>query len=130
MTNDKKPPAKKAVRARKAPAPQKASAKAADAPDVMVDPLDALTERLERLEKLQEDQFLLAMKFSVVRSIHIITMMLEQSSAPPRYIAQAVEMANEATQKIVRAKELDEVRKLDIELQNQLRNVIGAFSKQ
>ncbi len=89
----------------------------------------ALSSRLESAEAAQEEQLLLIMKFGIVRSIGIMSLLVEQSSAPARVLEEAQETISEVTKKIVAAASLDEVRELDVRLQDQLRGLVRTFRR-
>jgi len=93
----------------------------------LLERLDRLDARLERIERIQEDDFLLIMKFVTIRTIGILAALVEQGSAPPRIVAEAQEMVSETYQKIREARDLEELRRLDAELSSRLRGVIGVF---
>ena len=89
----------------------------------------ALSSRLESAEAAQEEQLLLIMKFGIVRSIGIMSLLVEQSSAPARVLEEAQETISDVTKKIVAAASLDEVRELDVRLQDQLRGLVRTFRR-
>ena len=97
-------------------------------------PLRELTTRiaelestLERVRSTQETQFVQVMKFTVLRHISVLGLLMEQSAAPSRIKEQVRRMIDEEVRKIAQAKDLDKVRELDMALQQQVRGVIGAF---
>ncbi len=89
----------------------------------------ALSSLLESAEAAQEEQLLLVMKFGIVRSIGIMSLLVEQSSAPARVLEEAQETISDVTKKIVAAASLDEVRELDVRLQDQLRGLVRTFRR-
>ena len=98
-------------------------------------PLRELTTRiaelesmLERVRSAQETQFVQVMKFTVLRHISVLGLVMEQSATPSRIKEQVRRMIDEEVRKIAQAKDLDEVRELDMALQKQVRGVIGAFN--
>ena len=87
-----------------------------------------LESKLERVRSAQETQFVQVMKFTVLRHISVLGLLMEQSAAPSRIKEQVRRMIDEEVRKIAQAQDLDEVRELDMALQEQVRRVIGAFS--
>ncbi|MCH8284404.1 MAG: hypothetical protein J4N83_00830 [Chloroflexi bacterium] len=87
-----------------------------------------LESTLERVRSAQEAQFVQVMKFTVLRHISVLGLLMEQGAAPLRIKEQARRMIDEEVRKIAQAQDLDEVRELDMALQKQVRGVIGAFS--
>lgn len=93
----------------------------------LVASLERITARLERIERANEEQNLLVMKFLIVRSISILTLLVERSSAPERVRNEALRAAEEATTKIARATRLEELHEIDPQLQTQLKDIVRAF---
>ncbi|MCH7553149.1 MAG: hypothetical protein IIC82_04035 [Chloroflexi bacterium] len=89
----------------------------------------ALETRLATLEKAQERRFTELMKFSILRHISVLSLLLEQGSAPARVMEHGRALAHETAERIAAAKTMDEVRELDLALQQELRQVILAYGK-
>ncbi len=89
--------------------------------------LETLETALVQLQRSQELQFVQVMKFGILRHLSILGLLVEQSAAPPRIAAQVRERIDEAARRIAQAKELTEVRKIDVALQRDLRQTIAAF---
>jgi len=101
---------------------------AADVPELDLGAsLERITARLERIELANQEQHLLVMKFLIVRSISILTLLVERSSAPERVRNEALRAAEEATTKIARATSLEELHEIDPQLQTQLKDVVRTF---
>ena len=98
-------------------------------PALLTAEIEHLNARLDRIERSQEEQHLLVMKFLIVRSISMLTLLVEQSPAPQRIRAEALLAAEEATAKIAQARDLDELHQIDPHLQTQLKNVIRTFTQ-
>lgn len=67
------------------------------------------------------------MKFAVLRHISALSLIIEQSAAPPPIAAHIRRIGGETARKIAEAKGLDEVRELDMALQREVRHVLAAF---
>lgn len=89
----------------------------------------ALETRLATLEKAQERRFTELMKFSILRHISVLSLLLEQGSAPARVMEHGRALAHETAERIAAAETMDEVRELDLALQQELRQVILAYGK-
>ncbi|MEE9285620.1 MAG: hypothetical protein V3V35_07845 [Dehalococcoidia bacterium] len=89
--------------------------------------VDELESALERVQTTQATQFVQVMKFTVLRHASVLGLFVEQSGAPHRLKEQGRQMIDEVVPKIVQAESLDEVRELDVALQEQVRRVVAAF---
>ncbi len=91
--------------------------------------LKDLEEKLKGIESVQEERFLLVMKFFIVRNISILSLMVEQLPAPARIVAEAQNMISENTKKIFDASNLEEIREIDMALQDHLRGLLATFKR-
>ncbi len=111
------------------PAKARPAVKAQDALAPIEARLAKLESGLAQVQRNQHAQFMQLMKFSILRHLSMMALIVDQGQAPPRIAAQVRQRIDEAAKQIAEAKQLDRVREVDVRLQRELRQIIATFKQ-